>query len=97
MKLSIQEKKVMYNFGCPSYHNTATRLKRLTTLTVDPQAKHRMLKLARKMESEMTESWYTDFYHQLRAEMDEYYQAKRRLRLVKGNTDYEEEQFDEAV
>lgn len=88
MKLSIREKKVLYDFACPNHHNTVTRLKWLTALTVDPQAKHRMLELARKMETEMAESWYTGFYHQLRAEMDEYYRAKRRLRLVKENTDY---------
>ena len=49
------------------------------------------------METEMEESWYTGFYHQLRAEMDEYYRAKRRLRLVKENTEYEEDLYDEAV
>ena len=91
MKLSIREKKVLYDFACPNHHNTVTRLKWLTALTVDPQAKHRMLKLARKMETEMEESWYTGFYHQLRTEMDEYYRAKRRLRLVKENTEYEKE------
>ena len=32
--------------------------------------------------------------HQLRAEMDEYYRAKRRLRLVKENTEYEEDLYD---
>lgn len=73
MKLSMKEKKVLYAFACPNHHNTVTRLKWLTALTVDPQAKHRMLELARKMETEMAERWYTDFYHQLRAEMDEYY------------------------
>ena len=56
-----------------------------------------LLELARKMETEMEESWYTGFYHQLRAEMDEYYHAKRRLRLVKENTEYEEDLYDEAV
>lgn len=86
MKLSMKEKKVLYAFACPNHHNTVTRLKWLTALTVDPQAKHRMLELARKMETEMEERWYTGFYHQLRAEMDEYYRAKRRLRLVKENT-----------
>ena len=81
MKLSIREKKVLYDFACPNHHNTVTRLKWLTALTVDPQAKHRMLELARKMETEM----------------DEYYRAKRRLRLAKENTDYEEDLYDEAV
>ena len=97
MRLSIQEKKVRYAFACPNYHNTVTRLKWLTGLTVDPQTKRRMLELARKMETEMAERWYTGFYHQLRAEMDEYYRAKRRLRLVKENNDYEEDLYDEAV
>ena len=81
MKLSMKEKKALYAFACPNHHNTVTRLKWLTALTVDPQAKHRMLELARKMETEM----------------DEYYRAKRRLRLVKENTDYEEDLYDEAV
>ena len=97
MTLSMKEKKILYAYGCPSHHNTVTRLKWLTALTVDPQAKHRMLELARKMETEMEERWYTGFYHQLRAEMDEYYRAKRRLRLLKENTDYEEDLYDEAV
>ena len=97
MKLSVKEKKVLYAFACPNHHNTVTRLKWLTALTVDPQAKHQMLELARKMETEMEENWYTGFYHQLRVEMDEYYRAKRRLRLVKENTEYEEDLYDEAV
>ena len=53
MKLSMKEKKVLYAFACPNHHNTVTRLKWLTALTVDPQAKHRMLELARKMETEL--------------------------------------------
>ena len=97
MKLSMKEKKILYAFACPSDDNTVARLKWLTALTVDPEAKRRMLELARKMETEIAESWYTGFYHQLRAEMDEYYRAKRRLRLLKENTDYEEDLYDEAV
>ena len=97
MKLSMKEKKILYAFACPSHDNTVARLKWLTALTVDPEAKRWMLELARKMETEIAESWYTGFYHQLRAEMDEYYRAKRRLRLLKENTDYEEDLYDEAV
>ena len=32
-----------------------------------------------------------------RAEMDEYYRAKRRLRLVRENNEYEEDLYDEDV
>ena len=82
MKLSMKEKKILYAYGCPSHHNTVTRLKWLTALTVDPEAKRRMLGLARKVETEVDESWYEDFYHHLRMEMDEYRRLKRSLRVL---------------
>ena len=97
MKLSIQEKKILYAYACPNHHNTVTRLKWLTALTVDPEAKSQMLHLARKIETETEEKWYEAFYHHLRMEMDEYYQLKYRLRVLQANTDYEEELYDEAV
>ena len=81
MKLSMKEKKILYAFVCPSHHNTVTRLKWLTALTVDPEAKRRMLGLARKMETEM----------------DEYRRLKRSLRVLKSYTDYEEDLYEEAV
>lgn len=97
MKLSMKEKKILYAFACPSHHNTVTRLKWLTALTVDPEAKRLMLGLARKMETEVGESWYEDFYHHLRMEMDEYRRLKRSLRVLKSYTDYEEDLYEEAV
>lgn len=48
MKLNIEEKKVLYAFGCPSFDNTVQRLKYLTSLTVDPEAKHMMLELRKR-------------------------------------------------
>ena len=39
MKLNMKEKKILYAYACPSHHNTVTRLKWLTALTVDPEAK----------------------------------------------------------
>ena len=77
--------------------STVTRLKWLTALTVDPEAKRRMLGLARKVETEVDESWYEDFYHHLRMEMDEYRRLKRSLRVLKSYTDYEEDLYEEAV
>ena len=81
MTLSMKEKKILYAYGCPSHHNTVTRLKWLTALTVDPEAKRR----------------YEAFYHHLRMEMDEYRRLKRSLRVLKSYTDYEEDLYDEAV
>ena len=87
MKLSIQEKKVLYAFACPNHHNTVTRLKWLTALTVDSKAKRWMLELARKMETEVEESQHEAFYHRLRREMEEYRRLKRSLHALKANAD----------
>ena len=86
-----------YAYACPSHHNTVTRLKWLTALTVDPETKSQMLHLARKIETETEERWYEAFYHHLRVEMDEYRRIRRSLRALKANTDYEEELYEEAV
>ena len=97
MKLSMKEKKILYAFACPSHDNTVARLKWLTALTVDPEAKRRMLGLARKIDTETGENWYEAFYHHLRREMDEYRRLKRSLRVLKTTTDYGEGMYDEAV
>ena len=97
MKLSMKEKKILYAFACPSHDNTVTRLKWLTALTVDPEAKRWMLGLVRKVETEVNESWYEAFYHHLSMEMDEYLRLKRSLRVLKSYTDYEEDLYEEAV
>lgn len=43
MTLSMKEKKILYAFACPSHHNTVTRLKWLTALTVDPEDKEHLI------------------------------------------------------
>lgn len=64
MKLSIREKEILYAFACPNYHNTVTRLKYLTALTVDSQAKHRMLDCAKRRPYLVKENidYEEDFY-----------------------------------
>lgn len=58
MKLNIEEKKVLYAFGYPSYDNTVKRLKFLISLTVDPEVKHMILELAKKIESKGAKGWH---------------------------------------
>lgn len=97
MKLTMKEKKLLNTYGCPDYHNTVTRLKWVTALTIDPEARRRMLGLARKMEMEVDGGWYGDFYHHLRMEMDEYYRIRRSLRVLESETEYGEDLYEEAV
>lgn len=59
MKLNMKEKKILYAYGCPSHHNTVTRLKWLTALTVDPEAKGQMLHLTRKLRQRQTKAGTT--------------------------------------
>lgn len=97
MTLSMKEKKILYAFGCSSHHNTVARLKWLAAMAVDPEAKRRVLGLARKIDTETGENWYEAFYHHMRREMDEYRRLRSSLRVLKTNTDYEEGMYDEAV
>lgn len=88
MTLDIEEKKLLYAYGCPVYSNTIRRLRCLAAMTVDPMAQHQALELTRKMEREANEALYHDFYLALREEMDEYYRALRRVRQLETHTMY---------
>lgn len=97
MKLDIREKKVLYAYGCPDYHNTVTRLKWLVSLTVDREARRWMLGLARKMETEGSEEWYPCFYCHLRMEMGSYFLAEQFMKVVEKSTDCGEDGYGKAV
>lgn len=97
MKLDIREKKVLYVYGCPDYHNTVIRLKWLVSLTVDQEAKRWLLALARKLETEGSKDWHSCFYHHLRMEMGGYFRAKKFMKAVESSTNLEEDMYEEAV
>lgn len=89
MELDIEEKKILYAFGCDNYRNTVTRLKYLTVLTVDRGTKCRILELAKKMENERgnAEKWYSCFYYNLRIAMGGYFWVVRHLRIAEKSMD----------
>ena len=87
MKLDMKEKRILYVFGCLSLHNTIDRMKLLTALAVDPEAKHQMLELTKKIENVAEEKWYSRFYLYLRSEMDGYFRAERRTKIVELHTE----------
>lgn len=90
MKLNIEEKKILYAFGCGNHENTVCRLKWVTALTVDAKIKRRMLCLARKLDDEGIGEWYPCFYRHLRLEMEKYFEAKKHIRIAEKSTDWEE-------
>ena len=97
MKLDMKEKRILYVFGCPNLHNTVERMKWLISLAVDPEAKHWMLELTKKIEGEVEEEWYPRFYLYLRSEMDGYFKAEHHIKIVELRTEYGEEIYGKAV
>lgn len=90
MKLNIEEKKILYAFGCGNHENTVHRLKWVTALTVDARTKRKILCLARKLDREGVGEWYPCFYRQLRLEMERYFEAKKCIRIAERSTDWED-------
>ena len=64
MNLNLYEKRMLQVFGCPIYHNTITRLKLLTALTVDAEEKSRLLDFVKKLDCEKAETEYAFLYEQ---------------------------------
>ena len=90
MKLNMEEKKILYAFGCGTLENTVRRLKWITAMTVDTKAKRRVLCLARKLDSKNVREWYPCFYRRLRLEMERYFEAKKYIHVVETSTDWED-------
>lgn len=93
MRMSIEEKKVLYAFGCPDYDNTVIRLNHLGMLAVDPGAKKLLAELSLKLLDEGVEKWYRCFYYNLRMEMENYYHARRTMHRAESST-IEAEDYD---
>jgi len=86
MRVTLEEKKVLYAYGCPDLRNTITRLKFLTSITVDPDVKDMVLSLARKLDSEGVQEWYRCFFYNLRMEMESYFHAQLVMKLAEVST-----------
>ena len=52
MNINLEEKQILYVFGCEGYENTIYRLKWIATLTVDERIQGQILCLIRKLENE---------------------------------------------
>ncbi len=86
VNINLEEKQILYVFGCESYENTIYRLKWIATLTVDERIQGQILCLIRKLENEKIREGYIYFYRELRLEMERYFEAKHYIYNIENCT-----------
>ena len=96
MNMNINEKKVLYAFGCPVLKATVERLRMLAALTPDPATKKLFYTLAIKLLADRTDEWYRCFFYNMKLEMEAYYRHKAILnRIVGGSMEVDNDEIDE--
>ena len=72
MKLTFEEKKLLYTYGCTDLELTRKRLYEIAGLTVDPNQNKLVYDFCRKLEDETLADWYDQMFYFVRAEMECY-------------------------
>lgn len=70
MMMSMNEKKILFAFGCPNRGLTVERLRHAAALAVDPIAKKDFFTLAIKLNEEATDDGYRNFFYNMRLEVE---------------------------
>ena len=69
MKLTFEEKKLLYTYGCADLELTRKPLYGVAGLTVDPNQNKMVYDFCRKLEDETLADWYDQMFYFVRAEM----------------------------
>ena len=98
MKLTFEEKKLLYTYGCADLELTRKRLCEIAGLTVDPDQNKLVLDFCRKLEDETLhlERWYDQMYYFVRAEMECYAVMQKLAQDIENNEDWGPEMFKEG-
>jgi len=72
MRMSMNEKKALYAFGCPNREATVERLRFAAALAPDPAAKKLFFTLAVKLSDEECDKWYRCFFYNMRLEVEHF-------------------------
>ena len=70
MMMSMNDKKILFTFGCPNRGLTVTRLCHAAALAVDPTAKKNLFRLAVMLIEEATDDGYRNFFYNMRLEVE---------------------------
>lgn len=68
--MTMNEKKILFAFGCPNRDLTVERLRHAAALAVDPAAKKEFFTLAIKLNEEATDDGYRRFFYNMRLEVE---------------------------
>ena len=95
MKLTFEEKKLLYTYGCADLEVTRKRLYEIAGLTVDPNQNKLVLDFCRKLEDETLADWYDQVFYFVRAEMECYAGMEKLAQDIERDEDWGPEMFEE--
>ena len=95
MKLTFEEKKLLYTYGCADLELTRKRLYGVAGLTVDPDQNKLVLDFCRKLEDETLADWYDQMFYFVRSEMECYAGMEKLAQDIERDEDWGPEMFEE--
>ena len=95
MKLTFEEKKLLYTYGCANLELTRKRLYEIAGLTVDPEQNKLVHEFSRKLEDESLESWYDQLFYFVRSEMECYANMRFLMQDIEEDKEWRKEDFVE--
>jgi len=98
MKLTFEEKKLLYTYGCANLELTRKRLYEVAGLTVDPDLNRLVFDFVRKLEDESLhlERWYDQMFYFVRAEMECYTNMLLLMQDIEEDEDWGPTIFDKS-
>ena len=98
MKLTFDEKKLLYAYGNPDLALTRKRLYEVAGLTADPDLNRLVFDFVRKLEDESLhlERWYDQMFYFVRSEMEHYTMMQKMSRDIEEDEDWGPTIFDES-
>ena len=95
MKLTFEEKKLLYTYGCANLELTRKRLYEVAGLTVDPDLNRLVFDFVRKLEDESLhlERWYDQMFYFVRSEMECYTNMRLLMQDIEENKEWRKEDF----
>jgi len=95
MKLTFEEKKLLYTYGCADLELTRKRLYGVAGLTVDPDQNRLVYDFCRKLEDKTLADWYDQMFYFVRAEMECYTNMLLLMQDIEEDKEWRKEDFVE--